>query len=84
MSEHGEDIKGALMSHLHGIDNLKQILDLWFEVSYLRCVLMEICNQNSLGLDPKAMERAKEQAKTMMKGKFPTIDLDYNNPKETK
>lgn len=83
MTEH-DDMKPLLMQHIHGIDHLKQIFDLWFELTYLRCVFNELCMQNQLTIDEKSILKAKEQAKVLMKEKFPTIDLEYTNPKETK
>lgn len=78
------DVKPLLMQHLHGIDHLKQIFDLWFELNYLRCVLNEITVENKLTLNPKSLEKARDMAKMMMKERFPTVDLDYSNPKENK
>ena len=88
MSEHN-DLKPLLMQHIHGIDHLKEIFDLWYELSYIRFLLGEVLLTNpGVRLLPESLEKARALAQDVLKEKFPTVDLDYrakteNTEKET-
>ena len=70
-----EIFKGALM----GFDPLKQIFDLWYEVSYLRAMISYALQDKEI--PASVIEDAKKYAKSEMNRKFPKVNLEYMDKK---
>jgi hypothetical protein len=81
-----DNMSDELKSRVLNVDTVKEMFDLWYEVTFLRFLMTEIVNHNeSLGkfLDQDTFENCRRKAQVFLKDKF-KIDLEYQNPKETK
>lgn len=79
-----DEMSDELKARAIGVDQLKEIFDLWYEVTYLRFVLQEVmrCNPKAI-LEPiheDIFDECRHKAQIFLKDKF-KIDLEYSNPK---
>lgn len=73
-----ENVKKVL-----GFDETKEILDLWYEVSFLRFMISHILSENpqmnQLKIDH--FNTSKGQAQQCVKNRFPAMNLTFSEPK---
>jgi hypothetical protein len=79
-----DEMSDELKARAIGVDQLKEIFDLWYEVTYLRYILTEIMQRNPKAIiDPiheDVFDECRHKAQLFLKDKF-KIDLEYSNPK---
>jgi hypothetical protein len=79
-----DNMSEELKARVLNVDTVKEMFDLWYEVTFLRFLMTEIINHNeSLGkfIKPETFEDCRRKAQVFLKDKF-KIDLEYSKPKE--
>ena len=68
-----DDILDVLM----GIDKRKQIFDLWYEVTFLRLILIQIIEPNPEMTKHLDIEKCRKDAQEVVRKKFPHAKIDF-------
>jgi hypothetical protein len=69
-----------IIDQMMGIDKKKEILDLWYEIVFLRMVLNEILSTNVSKINPLppgSIQECRDKAQELVRKKFPLIEIDF-------
>jgi hypothetical protein len=69
-----------IMSQMMGMDANNEILSLWYEVSYLRFILINVVNANGLissKINSDVLENARKSAQDFVLRKFPKLGVTF-------
>lgn len=67
---------------LMGIDKRKEIFDLWYEVTFLRMVLIQVIEPNPELGSKLDIEKCRRDAQEVVKNRFPNAKIDFPPPEE--
>lgn len=83
--ENNEEIPYAIKT-LQGMDNTKQIIDLWYEIIFLRLVVATVLNGNEelKGKMTKDLyDSCRQVSQEQVKKKFPLLKIDFKETSES-
>lgn len=71
------------MGLMMGINSPKEVLNLWYEITYMRYILNYIIEKNpkmDKCINDEVIEQARMMAQNEVNAKFPSIKIDYPKP----
>lgn len=71
-----------MIDELIGFDSKKQIFDLWYEVTFLRFVLIQILESNPNLNTNIDIEKCRKDAQEVIINKFPLFKIDFSTINE--
>lgn len=70
------------MARICGLDTVNEVINLWFEVTYLRILISEILINNEQvinSISPEIFEKCRERSKEFLLDKFPMMGIKFND-----
>ena len=74
-----------VMDMLYGIDKKNEIINLWYEITFLRLLMCHALGTNaeiSSSITDIAIKECREAAQKVVQERFPAIKIDFSEPSE--
>lgn len=65
-----------------GMDKCNEIITLWYEINFLRCILNSIIKKNpdfSMGITQEVVDYCREESKRCVTERFPFFNVQFNS-----
>lgn len=73
----------SLLARMNGLDANNEVVNLWYEVTYLRFLIKKIADSNQVVgdiLNNTCYDDIRKEAQEYVTNKFPKLGIKFNNP----
>lgn len=73
----------ALLARMNGLNTNHEVVNLWYEVTYLRFLIKKIADSNQVVgdlLNNTSYDEIRKDAQEYVTNKFPKLGIKFNNP----